>query len=715
MRQSFLRVIAFLISTAVVVACSASYRAPGQGSGTPASAAISDSASDEAATDSMGNREAATRPPLPPGLLASSRVESFEVIPRTVELSRGDTINLTVIFRDARGGRIAGVSWGVTDDPAVFDARPVKDRVPDTYTLTALRPGEGQLGIWLAVPADRSFEWKQLGGATVRVSEWPAARIEIDDPRKKPYKPYAGSAFRMVGRVLTTHETEHATAVTSWSSSDPDVISVTPEGAAMLLRPGRAKIRAVAEGVTGHLELEVLPNPVVAIELGSDRSEVRTGDVVHLKPRLSDRRGARLSDVQVLYSVTAVDGPTAGAVVFDDGAFVANEPGIYTVIATTGGRSASSVITATARSGNRDVSLIGRGAIAHVETSDLWVFEGQDGRDYAYTGTHAGGGGQRMFVWDVTDPENPILTDSVVVDARVVNDVKVNEDASLAVITREGASNRRNGIVLLDLSTPAHPVVLSEFTDSLTGGVHNTWIHDNLVYAINDGTFAVHIIDISNPAEPQHVSRWELRPGDRNKYLHDIWVEDGLAYVSYWDDGVVILDVGAGIKGGAPREPKFVSLYKYPVGNTHVAFRYGDYLFVGDEFYSCAECDYNGPRGYVHVIDVSDIEAPTEIARFEVPEAGAHNIWAEDDLLYVAYYQGGLRVVDISGELRGDLYAQGRQVGWYHSAGKIGEAFRPNSPWAWGPQPHKGYIFFSDHHSGLWVVQMEPPKKALSP
>ena len=584
--------------------------------------------------------------------------------------------------------------------------------MPDTYTLIALRPGEAQLGIWLAVPADQSFEWKQLGHVTVRVSEWPAARIEIERPQQKPY---AGSAFRMGGRVLTTHETEHATAVISWSSSDPEAISVTPEGAAMLLRPGRAKIRAAAEGVAANLELVVLPNPVAGIELGADRSEVRTGEVVHLKPRLSDRRGIPLSDVQVLYSVTAVDGPTGGAVVFDDGAFVANEPGIYAVIASAGGRSATSVITAAARGGRRAVSLIGRGAVTQVETSDLWVFEGQDGRDYAYTGTHAGGGGQRMFVWDVTDPGSPILTDSVVVDARVVGDVKVNEDASVAVITREGASNRRNGIVLLDLSEPAHPVVLSEFTDSLTAGVHNTWIHGDVVYAINDGTYAVHIIDISNPVRPRHAGRWELRPGERNKYLHDIWVKDGLAYVSYWDDGIVILDVGAGIKGGTPWEPQFVSLYKYPEGNTHVAFRYGNHLFVGDEFYSCAECSYNGPRGYVHVIDVSDIEAPKEVARFEVPEAGAHNIWAEDDLLYIAYYQGGLRVVDISGELRGDLYAQGRQVGWYHSAGKIGEAFRPNSPFAWGPQPHKGHIFFSDHHSGLWVVKVEPPKTALLP
>ena len=69
---------------------------------------------------------------------------------------------------------------------------------------------------------------------------------------------------------------------------------------------------------------------------------------------------------------------------------------------------------------------------------------------------------------------------------------------------------------------------------------------------------------------------------------------------------------------------------------------------------------------------MEDPENPREVARYEVPEAGAHNLWIEDDKMYVAYYQAGLRVVDVSGELRGDLYRQGtrdrvvpdRDAGW---------------------------------------------------
>ena len=79
-------------------------------------------------------------------------------------------------------------------------------------------------------------------------------------------------------------------------------------------------------------------------------------------------------------------------------------------------------------------------------------------------------------------------------------------------------------------------------------------------------------------------------------------------------------------------------------------------------------------------------------------------MWVEGDTLYVAYYNGGLRVVDISGELMGDLYRQGREIAKfvpYDVKGKV-----PNAAMTWGPQPHKGYIFISDWNSGLWAVQM---------
>ncbi len=52
------------------------------------------------------------------------------------------------------------------------------------------------------------------------------------------------------------------------------------------------------------------------------------------------------------------------------------------------------------------------------------------------------------------------------------------------------------------------------------------------------------------------------------------------------------------------------------------------------------------------------------------------------ETLYLAYYNGGVRVVDISGELMGDLYKQGREMAFILPSDPNG--YVPNSPFTWG-------------------------------
>ena len=84
------------------------------------------------------------------------------------------------------------------------------------------------------------------------------------------------------------------------------------------------------------------------------------------------------------------------------------------------------------------------------------MWEGLDGKDYAITGTWGADG--HAYIWDVTSPHSMSIVDMVRVDARTVNDVKVSEDGRIAAISREGASNRKNGFVLLDVSSPSKGV-----------------------------------------------------------------------------------------------------------------------------------------------------------------------------------------------------------------------------------------------------------------
>ena len=82
-----------------------------------------------------------------------------------------------------------------------------------------------------------------------------------------------------------------------------------------------------------------------------------------------------------------------------------------------------------------------------------------------------------------------------------------------------------------------------------------------------------------------------------------------------------------------------------------------------------------------------------------MPGHGSHNYWIEDDILYVAMYTGGVRIVDISGELMGDLFRQGREIGHINTANPNG--YIPNAAMTWGAQLYKGYVFYSDHNGGI--------------
>ncbi|HEX8692443.1 MAG TPA: hypothetical protein VF746_08500 [Longimicrobium sp.] len=364
--------------------------------------------------------------------------------------------------------------------------------------------------------------------------------------------------------------------------------------------------------------------------------------------------------------------------------------------------------------------VVGRGPVTHTRTTDLWVFRGRDGRDYAYTGTFGiceRCPGNRLYVWDVTDPARPALTDSVVVDARAVNDVAVSADASLAVITREGAQSRRNGIVLLDLADPAHPKPAGEFWETLTGGAHNVFLDGKYAYVVDQGSAELAVVDLSDPADPREVGRWGV-PYQPTRFLHDVAVKDGFAYLAYWDDGLVVLDVGAGVKEGSPEKPKLVSQFRYRTewrgeryGNTATVFPYTSragrrYVFVGDHILprgaSLGRKFETG--GYVHVIDVTNPEMPQEVATYELPSSGVHAFWVENDTMWVAAWGGGLRAVDVSGDLRGSL--RGREIASLATADE--HAAIRDFPFAWAARPYNGLVFATDFNSGLWITRLAP-------
>ncbi len=262
-------------------------------------------------------------------------------------------------------------------------------------------------------------------------------------------------------------------------------------------------------------------------------------------------------------------------------------------------------------------------------TSDVWALG-----NYAYLGSFSSPicsfdiTGTRIV--DISDPTDPTLA-AFIKDKQGTrtNDVKAFSldtdkwSGDILVTTNEGCGTvlprlnangkaakpraGQGGINIYDVSDPTKPHALKQNFLPKANGIHNTYIWEDggkaYLIAIDDvDARDVIIVDITNPASPKVVTRtgapdW---PGlDFSEiegpaiFAHDIWVaenDDGdmIAYVSYWDAGLVLLDVSD------PANPEFLGDSTYPnpdasglppEGNGHVAVpnAAGDLVIFGDE------------------------------------------------------------------------------------------------------------------------------------
>jgi hypothetical protein len=624
-------------------------------------------------------------------------------------------VRLAAVAYDSSGRRLDSVSVRWLMGGGRFEGR-----VDSTGLVWAGSTGTLNVAasVVLSGPANRPA----LGFARITVLPLPAQRVVVTP---QPARLLAGTSIVLEAAPMSAGGDRRYDPV-SWSSSLPAVVEASGAGRLTAQRPGQATITASAGGAALTWRVTVVANTVARVDLAPADTAARTGDVIRFRFAATDAARRAVADARPAWAVAPVGRGTA--TIDGDGVFVANEAGTYRVVAALGARTAEAMVRVEPRNATRMVAVVGRLPLKGFEGAELWLHP--DGR-HAYMSTI----GDRIYAIDISNPATPFLTDSVIVDARVVNDVMTTEDGRFGVMTREGASSRKNGIVMLSFEDPAHPKAIAEFTETVTGGVHSTYVYRGYVYLTDDATGSMRVIDIRDPYHPRQVARWQVERPEAGRTLHDIDVRDGLATLSYWNDGLVILDVGNGMKGGSPENPQLVLQYKYDLNTlyknvelaggpgfirgTHTSWRVGTrYVFVGDEVFPSRQqgggsgvIGLGRAYGRLHVVDISDLANPEEVAWFEPQDGGSHNVWVAGDTLYLGDYQGGLRVLDISGELRGDLLAQGREYAHVHTGDQNGNV--PYAANAWGAIYRDGLIYVPDMNSGLWVVRLEPRQTAI--
>ena len=289
------------------------------------------------------------------------------------------------------------------------------------------------------------------------------------------------------------------------------------------------------------------------------------------------------------------------------------------------------------------------------------------------------------------------------------------------------SSGDPSGLAIWDVTDPSHPAELG-FLPTGRGprGVHELTVRQrgDRWYAylavsnseITDGRGDLRIVDVTDPRQPLEVVDWGarrdagLQVGSRGQcapacrgevpqaFLHSVALSpDGrTAYLSYWDLGVIMLDVSE------PNAPRWLGRFAEPPaaeGNTHsVALAHdGKLALVGDE-------TFQPPWGRLRLVDVQDPSNPVQVGSFDTPDSAAgtpgeqyaytiHNPLADDrdpNRAYLAWYADGVRLLDIS-----DASRPVELASWVP----------PHDPMVWSVALMGSLVLVGDVNNGLYVLR----------
>ena len=256
--------------------------------------------------------------------------------------------------------------------------------------------------------------------------------------------------------------------------------------------------------------------------------------------------------------------------------------------------------------------------------------------------------------------------------------------------TRSPGGRGKQGTFIADVTTPSKPRTVS-FVE-VPQGSHNQTVHPSGDYLYNSNSDlitsispAIEVFDIRTLDRPKKIAEVALptRPGLGTE-SHDItFNEDGSRGYSAALSQGIILDTTD------PAAPSVLTSFLDPAINV---WHQSDPVTIGDREFLLVEDEFAGaaggpvcPSGGFHIYEITgDKELdPEKVGYWNIDEARptsdptgtctAHvfDIHEQQQLMTVAYYDGGVRVVDLSsleGIALGDTNLQGegmRQIGYY--------------------------------------------------
>jgi Bacterial Ig-like domain (group 2) len=239
------------------------------------------------------------------GTDAPTPVASVTVSLAELTLPVGESQQLTAIMRDQAGNQLDGrsVTWATTE--------PTVATVSATGLVTGVGPG--------AATVTATSEGKS---GSVAVSVEPNVSLVITLPTN-PIE--SGTSVQATASISSGSGSGSPASNVTWSSSNPAVASVSSDGLVTGARKGTATISATSEGLTGHVDVTVVPGAPASIRIYAGNNQ-------------SGPPGSQLNDPLCTNVMDAAGNLIIGAVV-------------SYVVATGGGHLASPTTPATDASG----------------------------------------------------------------------------------------------------------------------------------------------------------------------------------------------------------------------------------------------------------------------------------------------------------------------------------------------------------------------------
>ena len=323
----------------------------------------------------------------------------------------------------------------------------------------------------------------------------------------------------------------------------------------------------------------------------------------------------------------------------------------------------------------KNVKLIGHSGLQGRDSLQV-VLKG----NYCYVGHHRGEEYNPLtgkvesngtMIIDVAHPHQPKIVKHIPgrkgAESRAVQ-VAVKYFDGRDYLLRNQESGEFTGFEIWDITEKANPRMVS--TIGPLQAAHKSWWDAKTGYAYLSGTQpgwrGQHLIiyDVRNPGKPKWVANWGLPgqgPGEGSGggvSLHHPVISGNRAYLSYLFGGdMVILDIADNT------HPRMIAHLDFspPNSGIHTTAPFRHFLVLSEESfaYNCQE-----QRRQLYIVDATEETKPVPIAIFQVPEGdfcrrggrfGPHQFAETKDgeiiggtLLYIAYFNAGLRVVDIS-------------------------------------------------------------------